>query len=69
MFYEMVDANSQMAATAADVRKRIVEGDFYARDVVDAAFQKWEGDEEITLIDVLEASQIAPLQIFSGERR
>jgi hypothetical protein len=40
-----------MAALAAEALKHLSEGDFYSRDVVDATFQKWERDLEITLID------------------
>jgi len=51
MFYEAIQENPQMAATAAEARNHILDGDFYLRDVVDAAFQKWERDKEITLFD------------------
>jgi hypothetical protein len=51
MFYETIRENPQMAATAAEVRTRILEGNFYSSDVVDAAFQKWERDRELTLVE------------------
>ncbi len=51
MFYEAVRDNPQVAAIAAEARNNILDGDFYSSDVVDAAFQKWERDQRITLID------------------
>lgn len=51
MFYETIRETPQMAATAAEVRTRLLDGGFYSLDVVNAAFQKWERDREITLID------------------
>ncbi len=51
MFYETIRETPQMAATAAEVRTRLLDGGFYSLDIVNAAFQKWELDREITLID------------------
>ncbi len=50
-FYQTIRENPQMAATVAEIRNRLLDGNFYSPDVVGAAFQKWERDQEITLID------------------
>lgn len=52
MFYESIREEPQLAATAAEVRTRLLEGGFYASDFVDASFQKWEREHDVvTLID------------------
>jgi hypothetical protein len=50
-FYRTIRENPQMAAVAAEARNHILDGGFYTPDLVDASFQKWERDKEITLID------------------
>jgi hypothetical protein len=50
-FYKAITKDPQVAACAAEARTRIIEGGFYSQDVIDASFQKWEGDKQITLID------------------
>ena len=58
-FYEAIQKNPQMAAVAAEVRTRLLEGGFYSSDIVNAAFQKWERDrKKITLIDAYGFAQV-----------
>jgi hypothetical protein len=47
-----------MAAKMAEVRGHILEGNFYSSEVVDASFQKWERDRQITLIDAFGFAQV-----------
>jgi hypothetical protein len=50
-FYRAISEDPQIAAMAAEIRNNLLSGGFYAQDFVDASFQKWEGDREITLIE------------------
>lgn len=50
-FYEAIDADPKVASFAAEIRQRLVRGSFYSLDIVNAVFQKWDGDREITLVD------------------
>lgn len=52
IFYAYIRDEPQLAATAAEVRTRLLDGGFYASDFVDASFQKWEREREVvTLIE------------------
>lgn len=50
-FYQAISDYPKIASQLARVRNRLLKGGFYAQEVVDAAFQKWERDQQITMID------------------
>jgi hypothetical protein len=50
-FHRLTEENSEWASMAAETRSRLKAGGFYAQDIVDASFQKWSGDKDITLVE------------------
>src|SRR6185436_13322242 len=57
-FYRTLRETPQMALSVAEARNHILDGGFYTQEVVDAAFQKWERDREITLVDAFGFAQV-----------
>lgn len=56
-FYEAIQ-DPGVAEWLAEVRNNILAGGFYSQDIVDGAFQKWERDKEVTLVDAFGFSMI-----------
>jgi hypothetical protein len=63
-FYRTLRETPQMALSVAEARNHILDGGFYTQEVVDAAFQKWERDREITLVDAFGFAQVWAHFIF-----